>query len=192
MTRLQLTVLLVACVALYAGCKNGDAPAERTPADPNAAALAEFNKRVEEYVALHKRVAAPLGEADDTKKPVEITGRETALAQAIRAERAQARPGDIFATPAAATLKKVIAATYRRSAEVRDTRQDAEAELPDFMPAVNDTYPPTHPLATFPATLLKILPELPRKLEYRIVTHHLILRDVEANLIVDVLPNAVP
>jgi hypothetical protein len=161
-------------------------------ADPTQAAVSEFNKRVEEYVDLHKRAAKPLGGADDTKKPAEITGREKALAEAIRAARPQAKPGDLMTPAAAVVLKKFIAENYRHSAPVRDTRKDAEAELPDFTPIVNEAYPPTHPLGTFPPTLLLVLPTLPDELEYRFVTHHLILRDVEANLIVDVLPNAVP
>jgi hypothetical protein len=183
-------VWLAACVALAAaGCRE---PVEQPPADPTEAALSDFSRRVEEYVALHKRAAQPLGGADDTKKPAEITGREKALAEAIRAARSQAKPGDLFTPEVGAVLKKVIAQNYKRSADVRDTRKDAEAELPDFTPVVNEVYPPTHPLGTFPPTLFPFLPPLPDELEYRVVTHHLILRDVEANLIVDVLPNAVP
>ena len=53
-------------------------------------------------------------------------------------------------------------------------------------------YPTTYPLATFPATLLPLLPALPEALEYRVVQHYLVLRDVEANVIIDVLPNALP
>lgn len=181
---------LAACVALAAaGC--GEV-VEQPPADPTQAALSDFSRRIEEYVALHNRAAQPLGGADDTKNPAEITGREKALAEAIRAARPQAKPGDLFTPEAAAVLKKAIGANYRRSPEIRDTRKDAEAELPDFTPLVNEVYPPTHPLATFPPTLFPFLPPLPDEIEYRVVTHHLILRDVEANLIVDVLPNAVP
>ena len=134
----------------------------------------------------------PHGDIDVTKKPIEIAGREVAIGQAIRNARVNAKPGAIFTPEAAAILKRIIAENYRRSPAVRETTKDAEAELPDFTPVVNQPYPSTHPLATFPATLLKVLPPLPELLEYRFVTHHLILRDTEANLIVDVLPNAVP
>jgi hypothetical protein len=57
---------------------------------------------------------------------------------------------------------------------------------------VNQVYPTTYPLATFPATLLPLLPPLPEKVEYRIVQNYLVLRDIEANLIIDFMPNAVP
>jgi hypothetical protein len=71
-------------------------------------------------------------------------------------------------------------------------REDAQDELPAFAPMVNQIYPTTFPLATFPSALLRELPELPKPLEYRLVRQYLILRDGEANLIIDVLPNAAP
>jgi hypothetical protein len=40
-------------------------------------------------------------------------------------------------------------------------------------------------------TMLRRLPPLPQELEYRIVNRDLIIRDREANLIVDVMRNAV-
>lgn len=193
MTLKGFSMLLVACGLLVLSACQDKAPAPQSAvSDPAASAITEFSKRLDEYVALHRKVARPLGEIDDTRKPAEITGREVELGKAIRAARADAKAGMIFTPEVAAVLRKTIADNYRASPAVRETTKDAEAELPDFTPVVNDVYPPTHPLATFPATLLKVLPPLPEKLEYRFVTHHLILRDVEANLIVDVLPNAVP
>jgi hypothetical protein len=183
---------LAALVALAAVACSDNTTVERPESDPAQSALDDFGRRVAEYVALHKRASQPLGTADDTKQPAEISARETALAEAISAARPQAKPGDLFTAEAAVVLKKIIADNYRQSAAVRDVRKDAEAELPDFTPVVNQVYPPTHPLGTFPPTLLALLPPLPEELEYRIVTHHLILRDVEANLVVDVLPRAVP
>ena len=43
-----------------------------------------------------------------------------------------------------------------------------------------------------PPDVLKQLPALPKDLEYRFVTKHLILFDARSNLVVDVLPNAIP
>ena len=58
--------------------------------------------------------------------------------------------------------------------------------------SVNMTYPTDKPLKTFPAQLLQKLPGLPPDLEYRIVGHHIVLRDVPANLVVDVARDIVP
>jgi hypothetical protein len=185
-------IWLAAWVALLANGCSESRVTESPPADADESALSEFDQRIDAYMDVHKRAVRPLGDIDDTKTPAEITARETALATAIRAARPQAKAGDLFTERAAAVLKKLIGDNYRQSPAVRDTRKDAEIEVPDFTPVVNDAYPPTHPLGTFPPTLLMMLPPLPDELEYRIVTHHLILRDVAANLIVDVLPNAVP
>ena len=57
---------------------------------------------------------------------------------------------------------------------------------------VNDTYPEKLPLQTTPPTLLLNLPKLPEELDYRVVGNNLVLRDVEANLIVDFIPQAIP
>ena len=50
---------------------------------------------------------------------------------------------------------------------------------------VNAKYPRRAPLPTVPPNLLARLPQLPEDVEYRIVGKDLILRDVDANIIVD-------
>jgi len=47
-------------------------------------------------------------------------------------------------------------------------------------------------MATMPPSLLKVLPPLPKELEYRILGRYLIVRDVDASLILDYIPAAVP
>ena len=53
--------------------------------------------------------------------------------------------------------------------------------------------PRTHflPLPTMPAVLLQVLPTLPPQLEYRFIGRALILRDIDAALILDYLPDAI-
>ena len=75
---------------------------------------------------------------------------------------------------------------------VIETRGDQQEELPNFEPRVNQLYPTTYPLATFPPALLPLLPPLPEEVEYRIVRDNLVLRDIEANVILDFIPRAVP
>ena len=72
----------------------------------------------------------------------------------------------------------------RRSPKGKQLRLD---ELPHFRPVVNQTYPSSWPLQTFPPTLLAELPQLPEQLEYRFVDNSLILRDKQANIVVDYL-----
>ena len=60
------------------------------------------------------------------------------------------------------------------------------------MPAVNARYPDAVPLSTMPPEVLKVLPKLEPGLEFRFIGHHLILLDVDAHLIADLIPNAMP
>ena len=107
-------IWLAAWVGL-AAVSCGEAPATQPPpADADQSPLSEFSQRVADYVDLHKQAARPLGDVDDTKTPAEITARETTLASAIRAARPQAKAGDLFTPPAAAVLKELILANYRR------------------------------------------------------------------------------
>ncbi len=180
---------LLAAAAL--GC--GKEPYEERT-DPTAAPFADFGKRIDAYVTLRDSLAAKMGPLDVTKSQAEIAARATTLATLITGARDSAKQGDIFTPEFATIIATLIKTEYtRRTDSVVEQRDDAQEELPNFVPAVNMLYPTTYPLATFPATLLPLLPPLPTdKVEYRIVTHYLILRDVEANLIIDVMPNAVP
>jgi hypothetical protein len=57
---------------------------------------------------------------------------------------------------------------------------------------VNAEYPKNSPLSTVPPSLLLRLPKLPKDIEYRFVGRTLILRDREANIIIDYMKEAVP
>jgi hypothetical protein len=171
-------------------CKNENA---QPAADPTKQVFEDFAARVDTYMKVRKTLADSIGELDPTKSQAEITTRSAGLATAIIAARSQAKAGDIFTPEIATILATLIKQEYsRRTEPVQETREDQQDELPDFVPTVNQVYPTTYPLATFPATLLPLLPPLPENLEYRVVQHYLVLRDVEANVIIDVMPNAVP
>ncbi|MDP9177581.1 MAG: hypothetical protein M3O61_07875 [Gemmatimonadota bacterium] len=189
--RRVLTLLGIAGALLASGtaCK------EREPSrvDPTAAVFADFANRVDAYAALRNQLADSVGELDPTKSQAEIATRAAALGNAIMVRRAQAKQGDIFTPEVATLLATLIKEEYsRRSEPVQETREDQQEELPDFVPRVNQIYPTTYPLATFPPALLPLLPTLPKEVEYRIAQNYLILRDIEANLIIDLMPNAVP
>jgi len=53
-------------------------------ANPAAVALADFSKRVDEYVALHTRLAEAIGPIEETKKPEDMTQRERAEVNVTR------------------------------------------------------------------------------------------------------------
>jgi hypothetical protein len=57
---------------------------------------------------------------------------------------------------------------------------------------VNDVFNDDVPLTTTPPTLMLMLPELPPGLAYRFVGRDLVLKDIKAELVVDLIPNAIP
>ncbi len=183
-----LAAVLVSAVSLQQSTANKPAPQP-----PTAQIFAGFLKRVQDYASLQRTVAGKVGPLDPTRSPKEIAVREKALGEAMQAARAGAKQGDLFAPDAAALFKTIIRNDFAlRSRLAIRNREDAQDELPNFTPMVNQIYPTTYPLATFPPGVLRQLPALPKPLEYRFVRRYLILRDTEANLIADVLPDAAP
>jgi hypothetical protein len=83
--------------------------AQTAPVNSTAAVLAGFSKRVNDYVAMHKRLADRFSELEETKSQAEIAKQEKALGDAIRAARATAKPGDILTRRTVAIFKKLIA-----------------------------------------------------------------------------------
>jgi hypothetical protein len=66
------------------------------------------------------------------------------------------------------------------------------APLPNINVAVNQPYPDGVAFTTVPPTLLLVFPKLPDEVVYRVVLHDLLLMDVKANLVVDVIPGIIP
>jgi hypothetical protein len=186
-----LAILVVAVVGGLMVVRSASVQERGT--NPSAAAIADFTARVNDFVTLQKKLAEKIGSLDESKSPEQIASREKALGEAIRAARAGATQGNIFTLAVSAVFTDVIRDEFReRSKLAIKDRDEAQDELPNFTPTVNQIYPTTYPLATFPPGILKRIPALPEQLEYRFVQRHLIIRDTEANLIVDVLPNAAP
>ena len=159
--------------------------------NPTAAAVHAFQQRVADYMKVHNEAEGRVPDLKETGDPQKIASRETALGDAIRSLRADAKPGDVFVEEFRPILLQLIKDDFAdRSAK---DRRALVSELPaKFQLAINMTYPATLPLVTVPAKLLRVLPQLPEQLEYRILGRHLILRDVKANIVVDFVRDAVP
>ena len=86
---------------------------------------------------------------------------------------------------------KVLADDWR-TRSVADRKAIFHELPPGVKLAINQPYPTTLALLTLPANLLANLPMLPEELEYRLIDRHLLLRDRDANLVVDMLSNVLP
>lgn len=185
----QGAVALLVAATVTAGAAAADLGQSAAPrVNAYGAAVKAFRDRIDAYLALRKKAAEGVPSLKETSDPSKLNAREQALGEAIRQARAGAKPGDIFGAELAADIRSLVRQDWaKRSAA---DRAGLIQEIPSGSVAdVNASYPSALPLATFPASLLAALPPLPEDLEYRFVGRHLILRDVQANVIVDVLPN---
>jgi hypothetical protein len=205
MAELMRVIVAVALTAVVSGCGmtrdtaqgtetvpepiTPEQKAAASPDNPDAAILADFNARLDNYVKKQRALMKGAPVAEDAT-PAQIAARQDTLAAELRAARKDAKQGDIF-TPQIAELFKRLLAPELKGAEGRETKAEIKEDAPAVWLKVNATYPADQPLSTVPPNLLANLPQLPMDVEYRIVGRHLLLRDVDANIIVDYIPNAV-
>ena len=179
---------LLSSVVALAACQTAQA---QTRVNPEAQVLADFQKRVEAYMELHKRVEKESPPLKETKDPAQIQASQQAMATKIQAARKTAKSGDIF-TPEIRQAFRRLMYPEMKGAEGAETKAALKDDAPKGVPLkVNASYPEDAPLPTVPPNLLASLPKLPEDLEYRIIGKHLILRDVHANVIIDFIPNAI-
>ena len=154
--------------------------------------LVDVTARIQAYLDVRRAAVQALPAPAVTADRAATIATTDALAAAIRRARAGARTGDILTPEIAAAMRAAIArGCSQRFDELR--REIADEPLVPLPPlAVNDRWPIGAPLPTMPPDVLEALPPLPRELEYRFAGTALVLRDVDANLIVDVVRDAIP
>jgi hypothetical protein len=161
------------------------------PVNSAAATIADFNKRVADYVALHRKLEAKLPTLAKQTTPQEMDTHERAFAELIQAARGNARQGDIFTPYMQAVVRRVLAPVFTGRAgeqiksEITDKEYKGSVKL-----VVNARYPDDVPVSTMPPQVLKELPKLPEEVEYRFVLTNLILFDPRAHVIPDFVEHA--
>jgi hypothetical protein len=184
-------VLIVAATAIVTGPQMAAAPSGRPGSHP---ALAGFHRAVEAYVELHRALEAGLPPLEITSDPAQLRRAVDARASAIRAARAGAQAGDIFTKEGGRVLRtRIHDALDRQGVAVSVLLHDMAADDEDgeATPAVNGAFPWMGGHAMWPF-MIAALPPLPAELEYRFIGRDLVLLDVHAELIVDILPAALP
>lgn len=158
----------------------------------DARALHIFNDRVQDYVRLHHKAedSFHLPHLKPTGSIRKIQLRQRAMAHHISALRKNAREGNIFTPEVSAYFERSLAAAYQKNSEgilasLICISQDDQRLRP------NDVYPATWEYNPMPPTILLHVPRLPPELEYRIVNKDLIVLDIEADMVVDILRNAI-
>lgn len=136
---------------------------------------------------LRTEVSGPVKDSTATQ----VNNAADGLAAAIQRARPNAQVGNMFSEPVAIAIRRRIAdavKTERLAPVLADIDDEGKAPTPK----VHLRLPKSEGMATMPPSLLKVLPVLPKELEYRILGRYLVLRDNDASLIIDYIPAAVP
>jgi hypothetical protein len=151
-----------------------------------------FRERIGTYATLHRDLASRLpnlGPFDDSSVYLAL---QTSLASEIKAARSTAGLGDIFTPDVAAVLRQRIgdALCGRDTAGMFEDLDEEPSAVDRNRLHVHDRYP-AWARHDVPVILLQRLPILPEGIFYRFVNDDLVLWDADADLIVDVLPDAI-
>ena len=191
--RIRVTHLFL-CLSLMAFAAPGFGHRAKDPQDSEAARdFKPFLDRVRAYVKMQKSLEASLPALKPTKDPAQIVECQHALAMKIVEARRDALQGDIFTHEATERFRKIIRKSFE-GPEGHLARKTMQQDTPfKVVPMhVNDVFADNIPLTTTPPTLMLKLPELPPELAYRFVGRDLVLKDNRAELVVDLITNALP
>jgi hypothetical protein len=181
---------LAAALAVVAVLAGG-VPAAGQPVTSDAEI--QFVAATQSYASMHRRLETLLGPIEINSDMARIDRAVLALATAITAERPNAARGDFFSPALAGELRARIAAALAEDDLTANDLRAAEAGDgvdPSLVTLrVNGPFPWGYSSGMFKC-LIDALPPLPTELQYRIVGDTLVLIDVHASLIVDLLPSA--
>lgn len=155
--------------------------------------LSDFSKKAKDYVSKEGMLA------QDKMKPTadvaKLQQQRKQLRDAVQQSRANARRGDLFTDETGEVFRKILVNLLNSAdgKKIKISLNHAEPDAPaEFK--VNGEFPNKNgqPIQSVPPTVLKVLPALPKGLEYCLAGKTLALRDAAANMVIDYLPNALP
>ena len=152
-----------------------------------------FQRQADDYAFLHRRLERQLPPVEVNANPETFRRAVETMAHAIRAARAEAQQGDVFNPAVQRTIRDRIAGALRANgltpADLRAAERHDGVAPGTVTLRVNGSFPWAASTAMFPS-ILDVLPALPPELQYRMVGRDLVLVDVHASLVVDILPQA--
>lgn len=168
-------------------------PPQADQREIDAEGLEEFQKEVAQYVELRRQLDKKLAPLPPKPPPERVHAYQVGLEKLLAAERARSKEGDLFVRKVRPLLRRLIREMLA-GPEGRVLRAEIYDEAPGrtFRININTRYPSVLPLSTVPYRLLSVLPPLPVEIQYRIVGRDLVLLDIDAQIVVDVLRNVVP
>jgi predicted phosphodiesterase len=195
----RLSGLAVVIAVSTVGCSPA-LPPTTVPAQPDVT-FEPFRTALQAYVDQtqpYRKQAAQAAEnipgkaAPQASAETSVRTRQSELADALRTKlRPHAKQGELFTPLIVPALTHQI--EYAFASPKRDLLLDELAEQNDspamtHAPVINEQIDAPR----VPPRLIELLPPLPKQLEYDFVGRTLVLRDVDAEVVVDFLPDAFP
>ena len=175
-------------------------PPAIVPAQPDPT-YEPFKKALQAYVDLtqaERKVAAQEAEkvpgkaAAGTGAEQSVRTRQNSLADALRTKlRPNATPGDVVSPEMATAITRDIQQAFntpKRALFLDELGEQNSTPANAATPTINQQLDAPR----VPPRLMEILPPLPKQLEYDFVGRTLVLRDIDAAVVVDFIPNALP
>jgi Calcineurin-like phosphoesterase len=197
------TVPLVLVASLGIGACSPYLPPTTVPTsadpslDPFKVALQAYLDQTQPYRKEAAQAAEKVpGKADPTPTAeASVRVRENVLANALATKlRPTAKQGDLLVPAAAAVIRRDLEQAF--GGLRRDLLLDALAEQNDTGRASTSAGPPQINKRTegptVPPIISELLPPIPKQLEYAFQGRSLLLRDVDAQVTLDYLPDALP
>jgi hypothetical protein len=186
MTKHPCAVLALAAV-LWAPLATG-----QTRVNADAATIADFTKRVNDYAAFEKKLDATIKEPSPDSRPEAFLDHQRALAKLIQKARAGASPGDLCPKAMRAVIRRLLASVFHAPGGAQVKRSILDENPGNLVLTVNSEYPDNAPFATVPPQILQGLPKLPSVLEYRFIGKRLLLIDSHARIVADIIERVFP
>jgi hypothetical protein len=202
---------LLLCASLAPACHRNPTPSLVPPqvVRMDSEVLEEFYEEIQEYVRVRQKAVStvpglPAGEATAEQ----IATRQRALTRAIVEYRRKAKPGEIFEPEIERAFRHVFKEAFEgpegqammneiksgnpRLEGVPNPKNPTQETTKNVQLGVNVVYPDDAPFSSVPPGLLLKIPALPEQVRYRFIGRTLILRDTEANVILDFIRDIVP
>ncbi len=184
-----LPAAVIGLVLVLAAPLTAAAQPPRVNAD--AKVMADFEARVKDYSILQRNLEDTLPALPKDATAEQVSQHQTALAKLVVGARTHAKQGDIFTRDTRALFRRFLSRVLAGpdGANIKGLIMDDNPSA--LRLAVNSRYPDSIPVTTVPPQVIEALPKLPQGLEYRFTGNRLVLLDVHAHVVVDLIEHAI-
>src|SRR4051812_26704363 len=196
---LTRALVSVAMTMLVAGCSPTLPPAT-APAQPNTT-FEPLKHSLQTYIdqtqpfrktAAQEAERVPGKAAPEAGAEKAVRTRQESLAEALRTKlRPAAKPGDLLTPAMAAAITSEIRKAFdtpKRDLILDELAEQNSTPANAATPTINQRLEAPR----VPPRLMEVLPPLPKQLEYDFVGRTLVVRDVDADVVIDFIPDALP